>query len=77
MQTQVPPKDKAFTRLKSLVGFDCVVHLRSSPETIITGILDSFDIQMVPSIIVIDCGKEQGRRIINFQDVSVIREIIN
>lgn len=65
---------KAVYRLRKMVGFDCIVRLRSSPETIITGILDSFDLECVPSILNVDCG-ERGIRIINFQDVSFIEEI--
>jgi hypothetical protein len=72
MQTQkIEPK--AIYRLKSLVGYDCLVRLRSSPETIISGVLDSFDLGCVPSILTI--GTDRGLRIINFQDVSFIEEI--
>ena len=72
---QIPkPETKAIFQLRKMVGFDCVVRLRSSPETIITGILDSFDMNVVPSLINIDCGS-RGLRIINFQDVSFIEEI--
>ena len=73
MQT-LKPDSKAIYRLKQLVGYDCIVRLRSSPETIISGVLDSFDLECIPSILNIDTG-ERGRRIINFQDISFIEEI--
>ena len=73
MQTQ-QEKSKAIYRLKKMVGFDCVVRLRSNPETIISGVLDSFDLDTVPSLLNIDCGN-RGLRVINFQDVSFIEEI--
>ena len=63
---------KAIRRIAQLVGYDCRVYLRSNPEVIITGVLDSFDLKCVPSIIAI--GTEHGLRIINFQDVSFIEE---
>ena len=44
-------ESKAIYRLKKLVGFDCVVRLRSSPETLISGVFDSFDLDVVPSIL--------------------------
>jgi hypothetical protein len=64
---------KAIYRLKKLVGYECTVRLRSSPETVISGILDSFDFDCIPSILNVDCG-DRGMRVINFQDVSFIEE---
>jgi hypothetical protein len=68
-----PQQDsKAIRRIAQLVGYECNVFLRSNPETIISGILDSFDLKCVPSIVAL--GTDSGLRIINFQDVSFIEE---
>jgi hypothetical protein len=70
---QTKKQSKALFRLTQLVNYDCVVRLRSNPETLIAGILDSYDMDCVPSIIVI--ANDNGLRIVNMQDVSFIEEI--
>lgn len=71
--TMQEQESKAVYRLKKIVGFECSVYLRSVPEVKITGVLDSFDMKCIPSILVMDCA-ERGHRVINFQDVSFIEE---
>ena len=63
---------KALGRLLSLVHKPVAVWMRSTPENIIKGDLDSFDVNCVPSILVVNC--EHGLRIVNMQDVSFIEE---
>ena len=73
---QIPKQpSKTLQRLKMLVGLECRVYIRSNPETMISGILDSFDLDVVPSLLIVDCA-DRGKRIINFQDVSFIEEMI-
>lgn len=53
----------------------CRILMRSAPEVHITGIIHSFDMQCIPSLLVVETA--EGRRILNMQDVSLIAELPN
>jgi hypothetical protein len=50
----------------------CEVYIRSAPEVVMEGVVNSFDMQIVPSLLVLDTPK--GRIFLNMQDVSFIKE---
>ncbi len=51
---------------------DCQVFMRSLPELVITGKIEGFDLDCVPSMLVVNTVK--GRRLLNMQDIAVIAE---
>ena len=63
---------KAASRLISLIHRPIRVWIRSTPENTITGELDSFEFNSVPSILVV--STLHGFRIVNMQDISFIEE---
>lgn len=63
---------KACVRLLSLVHRPVAVWMRSTPENVLKGELDSFELNSVPSIVVVNT--EHGFRIVNMQDISFIEE---
>jgi len=65
---------KALSRLGSLVGHEVEVRLRSNPETMLCGILDSFwfDVEKQVRLLVVDNYKTY--RIVNWDDISLIVE---
>lgn len=63
---------KAASRLISLLHRNIRVWIRSTPENVIAGELDSFDFNTVPSILVV--STPHGFRVVNMQDISFIEE---
>lgn len=63
---------KAVGRLIALIHRPIAVWMRSTPENVLKGELDSFNMECVPSILVVNT--ENGLRVVNMQDISFIEE---
>lgn len=68
--------NKVILKLAQLVGIDVSIEFRSVPERVVSGVLTAFDLDH--DMLIIDKGlKEEGEKlvVINWQDVSIMREI--